>query len=221
MEEYQALFKKISQCNLKEMKPSELQNLSDQIRAYIIDTCSQNGGEFLSHIFEEFSREETSAKNEVLGTGLGLPIVKSIIELMEGTIQVESKQNIGTKITITLPFYIAEKKDVYGKQETKKPSLSKEKPRRILLAEDNALNAEIALELLKGAGFLVEHAADGQACVDMLSHAEDGYYDLILMDVQMPILNGYETTKKIRQMEDRKKAEIRDYEKKSVNKILL
>ena len=108
----------------------------------------------------------------------------------------------------TLPFYIAEKKDVYGKQETKKPSLSKEKPRRILLAEDNALNAEIALELLKGAGFLVEHAADGQACVDMLSHAEDGYYDLILMDVQMPILNGYETTKKIRQMEDRKKAEI-------------
>ena len=77
-----------------------------------------------------------------------------------------------------------------------------------MLAEDNALNAEIALELLKGAGFLVEHAANGQACVDMLSHAEDGYYDLILMDVQMPILNGYETTKKIRQMEDRKKAEI-------------
>ena len=77
-----------------------------------------------------------------------------------------------------------------------------------MLAEDNALNAEIALELLKGAGFLVEHAADGQACVDMLSRAEDGYYDLILMDVQMPILNGYETTKKIRQMEDRKKAEI-------------
>ncbi|WP_337758940.1 response regulator, partial [Anaerotignum faecicola] len=175
-------------------------------------TCTDTGigmsEEFLSHIFEEFSREETSAKNEVLGTGLGLPIVKSIIELMEGTIQVESKQNIGTKITITLPFYIAEKKDVYGKQETKMPSLSKENPRRILLAEDNALNAEIALELLKGAGFLVEHAADGQACVDMLSHAEDGYYDLILMDVQMPILNGYETTKKIRQMEDRKKAEI-------------
>ncbi len=175
-------------------------------------TIADNGigmsEEFLSHIFEEFSREETSAKNEVLGTGLGLPIVKSIIELMEGTIQVESKQNIGTKITITLPFYIAEKKDVYGKQETKKPSLSKEKPRRILLAEDNALNAEIALELLKGAGFLVEHAANGQACVDMLSHAEDGYYDLILMDVQMPILNGYEATKKIRQLENRKKAEI-------------
>ena len=185
---------------------------SDDKQAQYVFTCTDTGigmsEEYLSHIFEEFSREETSVKNEVPGTGLGLPIVKSIIELMEGTIQVESKQNIGTKITITLPFYIAEKKDVYGKQETKKPSLSKEKPRRILLAEDNALNAEIALELLKGAGFLVEHAADGQACVDMLSHAEDGYYDLILMDVQMPILNGYETTKKIRQMEDRKKAEI-------------
>ena len=77
-----------------------------------------------------------------------------------------------------------------------------------MLAEDNALNAEIALELLKGAGFLVEHAADGQACVDMLSSAEEGYYDLILMDVQMPILNGYEATKKIRQLENRKKAEI-------------
>ena len=185
---------------------------SDDKQAQYVFTCTDTGigmsEEFLSHIFEEFSREETSAKNEVLGTGLGLPIVKSIIELMEGTIQVESKQNIGTKITITLPFYIAEKKDVYGKQETKKPSLSKEKPRRILLAEDNALNAEIALELLKGAGFLVEHAADGQACVDMLSHAEDGYYDLIPMDIQMPILNGYEATKKSRQLENRKKAEI-------------
>lgn len=127
---------------------------------------------------------------------------------MEGTIQVESKQNIGTKITVTLPFDIAEKKDVSGKQEPKQPSRAEEKPYRILLAEDNALNAEIALELLKGAGFLVEHAADGQACVDMLSRAEEGYYDLILMDVQMPILNGYEATKKIRQMEDRKKAEI-------------
>ena len=100
------------------------------------------------------------------------------------------------------------KKDISKKQEPKQPSRAEEKPHRILLAEDNALNAEIALELLKGAGFLVEHAADGQMCVDMLSRAEDGYYDLILMDVQMPILNGYETTKKIRQMEDRKKAEI-------------
>lgn len=185
---------------------------SDDKQAQYVFTCTDTGigmsEEYLSHIFEEFSREETSVKNEVPGTGLGLPIVKSIIELMEGTIQVESKQNIGTKITVTLPFDIAEKKDVSGKQEPKQPSRAEEKPYRILLAEDNALNAEIALELLKGAGFLVEHAADGQACVDMLSHAEDGYYDLILMDVQMPILNGYETTKKIRQMEDRKKAEI-------------
>lgn len=185
---------------------------SDDKQAQYVFTCTDTGigmsEEYLSHIFEEFSREETSVKNEVPGTGLGLPIVKSIIELMEGTIQVESKQNIGTKITVTLPFDIAEKKDVSGKQEPKQPSRAEEKPYRILLAEDNALNAEIALELLKGAGFLVEHAADGQACVDMLSHAEDDYYDLILMDVQMPILNGYEATKKIRQLENRKKAEI-------------
>ena len=185
---------------------------SDDKQAQYVFTCTDTGigmsEEYLSHIFEEFSREETSVKNEVPGTGLGLPIVKSIIELMEGTIQVESKQNIGTKITVTLPFDIAEKKDVSGKQEPKQPSRAEEKPYRILLAEDNALNAEIALELLKGAGFLVEHAADGQACVDMLSSAEEGYYDLILMDVQMPILNGYEATKKIRQLENRKKAEI-------------
>ena len=185
---------------------------SDDKQAQYVFTCTDTGigmsEEYLSHIFEEFSREETSVKNEVPGTGLGLPIVKSIIELMEGTIQVESKQNIGTKITVTLPFDIAEKKDVSGKQEPKQPSRAEEKPYRILLAEDNALNAEIALELLKGAGFLVEHAADGQACVDMLSRAEEGYYDLILMDVQMPILNGYEATKKIRQLENRKKAEI-------------
>ena len=163
--------------------------------------------EYLPHIFEEFSREHTSTENKVVGTGLGLPIVKSLIELMGGNIKAESSQEVGTKFTVTLSLEIASKEEVYKEQE-KQPNMANIRGKRILLAEDNELNAEIAIELLQEEGFFVELATDGQECFDMLDQAEGGYYDLILMDIQMPNVNGYEATVKIRQMENDKKAQI-------------
>ena len=162
--------------------------------------------EYLPHLFDEFSREHTTTENKVVGTGLGLSIVKTLIELMGGKIQVESDQGVGTKFTVVLSLEIASEEDVYEKQELQ--SSEKVEGIRILLAEDNELNAEIAKELLQEKGFLVEHAADGIICCHMLTKAEAGYYDLILMDIQMPGLDGYETAAKIRKMKDQKKANI-------------
>ena len=121
--------------------------------------------EYLPHIFEEFSREHTSTENKVVGTGLGLPIVKSLIELMGGNIKAESSQEVGTKFTVTLSLEIASKEDVYKEQE-KQPNMADIRGKRILLAEDNELNAEIAIELLQEEGFFVELATDGQECFD-------------------------------------------------------
>lgn len=184
---------------------------SDDKMAQYCFICEDTGigmsEEYLPHIFEEFSREHTSTENKVVGTGLGLPIVKSLIELMGGNIKAESSQEVGTKFTVTLSLEIASKEDVYKEQE-KQPNMAVFRGKRILLAEDNELNAEIAIELLQEEGFFVELATDGQECFDMLDQAEEGYYDLILMDIQMPNVNGYEATVKIRQMENDKKAQI-------------
>ena len=183
----------------------------DPRKARFIFTCEDTGigmsEEYLPHIFEEFSREHTTTENKVAGTGLGLPIVKSMIELMGGSIQVESTQGAGTKFTVDISFDTASEEDVYRNQISEQPDiLEKLKGKRILLAEDNELNAEIAMELLKEKGFLIDWVKDGQECFDKLEEADEGYYDLILMDIQMPILNGYDTTAKIRQMENPKKA---------------
>ena len=128
---------------------------------------------------------------------------------MGGTIQVESRQGAGSKFTVELSLKIASEEEVCGKHESDPlNSTEKIKEKRILLAEDNELNAEIAMELLKEKGFLVDRAVDGQECYDILEQNVEGYYDLILMDIQMPNLNGYEATEKIRKMENRKKANI-------------
>ncbi|MFR3322603.1 MAG: ATP-binding protein [Lachnospiraceae bacterium] len=125
--------------------------------------------EYLPHIFEEFSREKTTTENKIVGTGLGLPIVKSMIELMGGSIQVESTQGTGTKFTVTVSLTIASKEDVYKEPEPKLISgRDRKKDIRILLAEDNELNAEIAIELLTEAGFLVDRVADGQECCEQM-----------------------------------------------------
>ena len=179
--------------------------------ARYIFVCEDTGygmsEEFLPHIFEEFSREHTTTENKVAGTGLGLPIVKSMIELMGGSIRVESTQGAGTKFTVDISFDTASEEDVYRNQISEQPdALKRMEGKRILLAEDNELNAEIAMELLKEEGFLIDWVKDGQECFDKLEEADEGYYDLILMDIQMPILNGYDTTAKIRQMENPKKA---------------
>ena len=185
----------------------------DPRKARLIFTCEDTGigmsEEYLPHIFEEFSREHTTTENKVAGTGLGLPIVKSMIELMGGSIQVESTQGVGTKFTVDISFDTASEEDVYRNQISEQPDALKIlKGRNILLAEDNDLNAEIAIELLAEQKIITDRAEDGAECLDKLEKAVAGYYDMILMDIQMPVMDGYDAAARIRRMKDEKKASI-------------
>ena len=157
-------------------------------RIVIEDTGIGMSQEYLPHIFEEFTRERTSTESKVVGAGLGLPIVKALVELMEGTIQVESELGKGTRTTIELPFPIATEEQIASLQhqpaEAEKTAFIS---RRILLAEDNDLNAEIVITLLEEHGFQVERAEDGQICINMLKTKPADHYDLILMDVRCQI----------------------------------
>ena len=177
-----------------------------KLQTMITDTGIGMSEEYLPKIFEEFSREHTSTENKIEGTGLGMPIVKKLVDLMDGRIEVQSKLGKGTTFTVTIPHKIAQVQDV--KMEAPLfVNPKKFKGKRILLVEDNELNMEIATELLQEFGFIIEHAEDGLICIDKLAKAKNNY-DLILMDVQMPNLDGYATTKKIRHMKDKTKANI-------------
>ena len=178
----------------------------------IIETVVKDNGlgmsaEFIPHMFEEFSREHNTTDIKVEGTGLGMPIVKNLLDLMGGTIEVESELGKGTTFKVYIKHRIAKKSDVIN---VDMPDVSDVdfRGRRILLAEDNDLNAEITMEVLKDIDLVVERAEDGQRCVEMIDVAPAGYYDLILMDIQMPRMNGYEATRIIRQMKDKEKANI-------------
>ena len=171
-----------------------------------IFSCEDTGigmsEEYLPHIYEEFSREHTSTENKVPGTGLGLPIIKSMIELIGGSIQVESRQGIGTKFTVDLSFDMASKEEVYGSQDTIKTSaIHTIKGKRILIAEDNELNAEIAKTVLEDVGALVTRVEDGQQAVELFKEKPAGTFDAILMDLMMPVMDGYTATKEIRSLE--------------------
>lgn len=161
----------------------------------VADTGIGMSAEFLPHIFDEFTRERTSTESKVAGTGLGMPIVKKLVDLMHGTIAVESELGKGTKFTLTLLHRIADTADAKSESEySDEYRIGDYAGKRILLAEDNELNAEIAMTILEEEGFLVEHAEDGIVCVDMLQKAAPDYYDLILMDIQMPNMDGYKAT---------------------------
>ena len=175
-------------------------------RIRYIFSCEDTGigmcEEYLPHVYEEFSREHTTTENKVPGTGLGLSIIKSMIELMGGSIQVESRQGIGTKFTVDLSFDIASKEEVYGSQNTIKPSaIHTIKGKRILLAEDNELNAEIVKTVLEDVGALITRVEDGQQAVELFEEKPAGTFDAILMDLMMPVMDGYTATKKIRSSE--------------------
>ena len=159
--------------------------------------------DYLPHIYEEFSREHTSTESKVVGTGLGLPIVKALVDRMHGTIDVQSKIGCGTTMTVTLPLPLASEEQVRAYQQPVEEQLPADlKGRRILLAEDNDLNAEIAMTLLQENGLEVERAADGLLCVAALQNHPADYYDAILMDIQMPHMNGYQATQTIRSLRD-------------------
>ena len=171
------------------------------------DTGIGMSEDYLPHIFEEFSREHTSTESKVVGTGLGLPIVKALIDLMGGTIEIESEVGKGTKTTVMIPFEIATQEQILEEQQKEKEFVPEEiKGKRILVAEDNELNAEIALTVLKEKGLLVERAANGKECVEMLKEKPADYYDMILMDIQMPEMDGYQATEMIRNLGDSRAA---------------
>lgn len=178
-------------------------------KAVIADTGIGMAKEFIDTIYEEFTRERTTSEGGAAGSGLGMKIVKELVDLMEGDISIKSEPGKGTAVTIVLPFRIAGEDDKNAADvKIVKQGEASFAGRRILLAEDNDLNSEIALAVLEDAGFEVERAENGRVCVDMICTHEAAYYDVILMDIQMPQMNGYEAAHAIRQLEDAAKADI-------------
>ena len=181
------------------------------------DTGIGMSKEFVEKMFNAFERERTSTDSGMEGTGLGLSITKSIVDLMGGTIEVLTAPGSGTQIIFRLKFRTAEAGDIKETPAAKEtPSASgqeEEGPvdfsgRRFLLVEDNEINMEIADMILTQMGFIVEKAENGQIALDKVASSEPGYYDAVLMDIQMPVMDGYTATRAIRSLENRKLAEV-------------
>ena len=188
-------------------KPGEKEGWCDTV-VTVADNGIGMSQEFQKHIFEPFERERTSTVSKVEGSGIGMGIVKKLVELMGGTVEVESKIGVGSTFTVTIPCRIASEDEIQAKREINPSDQKCLCGTRILLTEDNDLNAEIATELLQEEGCTVDRAKDGVECVDMLEKAANGTYQLILMDIQMPVMNGYDAARKIRGLDDPQKANI-------------
>ena len=193
-------------CNVTQ-KPGEKEGWCDTV-VTVADNGIGMSQEFQKHIFEPFERERTSTVSKVEGSGIGIGIVKKLVGLMGGTVEVESRIGVGSTFTVTIPCRIASEDETQAKRETNPSDQKCLCGTRILLTEDNDLNAEIAVELLQEEGCTVDRAKDGVECVDMLEKAANGTYQLILMDIQMPVMNGYDAARKIRGLDDPQKANI-------------
>ncbi len=194
-----------------ERKPEMLSTAFGHFFFRVSDTGIGMSPEFVQHIFDPFERERTSTISGIQGTGLGMSITKNLVDMMHGTIEVESVQGQGTTFTVCLPLTLDDEGTTCDSQQPQPIHLAmgiKAEGTRILLVDDNFLNREIAVTLLEDEGFTVESCADGKQAIEKLASAGAGYFQLVLMDVQMPVMNGYEATQAIRQMEDRQLASI-------------
>ena len=177
---------------------AEFDDVSDyEIR--VKDTGIGMSPEFVEHLFTPFERERTSTVSQIQGTGLGMAITKSIVDMMGGTIEVETEKGKGTEFIITFSLPIIEEKEESNRPE---PGIVSFEGARALLVEDNEINREIAQMLLSRAGFEVDTAVNGKQALDTVSSSEPGFYDVVLMDVQMPVMDGYTATKAIRALPD-------------------
>lgn len=188
--------------------PSERENYATY-KVVVEDNGIGMSQDFITSIFDDFSKERTSTESGVEGAGLGMAIVRNLVDLLGGKISVESTVGKGSKFTVILPLKMASQEDIEAPEREARELQKRDfSGKRVLLAEDNELNAEIAMAILKEAGIQVDHVENGKECIRKLNDSEIGYYDVILMDIQMPIMNGYEATREIRGMPQPEKAEI-------------